>query len=201
MIEITNLSCIRNTNLLFKPVSFQLYPQQALIVRGENGVGKSTLLKTLTGLLTPHTGDISWQGLNITDNKPVYWQCMHYIGHNNGLKLGLTVLENLELMAIHANVSQPNFLSVLNLLKLNQHQTTFAKKLSAGQKRRLALAKLFLFPKKLWILDEPLTSLDTETKLLFTDKLKQHLKENGMAVLSTHSSIDISAAQLELKAC
>lgn len=171
------------------------------MVEGPNGSGKSTLLKLLTGLTSPPTGDIHWQGQSILHH-PDYGQHLHYIGHLNGIKTGLTVLENLTFMHVLSGAALDT--GILDLLKLKDHQQVLSRELSAGQKRRLALARLFCIKKPLWIVDEPLTAIDAETQDLFLSALKNHLAQNGMAVISTHQPIllnDVSIKQLRLPLC
>lgn len=173
--EATKLSCIRQQKIIFSDVSFRLESGGLLLVEGVNGAGKSSLLRLLCGLATPSSGDIHWSA-----------QDMHYVSHSNGIKLGLTVLENVRLFA--TLLQQPSLAvePVLTQLQLHNDQYTLAKYLSAGQKRRLALAKLFLFPKLLWILDEPLTALDAHSQTIFLSALAAHLKKGGIAIVSSH---------------
>ena len=195
--QASNLSCIRQQKKLFANISFELQPGSILLIEGANGSGKSSLLRLLSGLATPFEGEVKWKGN------------LHYVGHANGLKLGLTVEENLALLRhceepegrrgnpealsknwIAASPSAPrNDEEVLALLQLHTQKHTLAKHLSAGQKRRLALAKLFLFPKSLWILDEPLTALDTDTQQIIISALEDHTQKGGMAIITSHQPI------------
>jgi heme exporter protein A len=184
--EATKLSCIRQQRILFSDVSFRLEKGGLLLVQGSNGSGKSSLLRILCGIATPYSGDIHWTP-----------QHMHYIGHTNGIKLGLTVLENMRLFA--ALIQQPHdeTMPVLTQLELHPYQHRLAKHLSAGQKRRLALAKLLLFPKPLWILDEPLTALDAHSQRIFLSALETHLKNGGMAIVSSHHAFTLNDVKIQ----
>jgi len=187
-----NLSCIRQQHVLFDKISFQLNAGEVLLIEGSNGSGKSSLLRLLTGLATPAAGEILWRGQAIQDLRADYWEHLHYIGHTNGLKPGLSVIENIELMARLTNSNEMAATvvnSILSMLQLQHHKNTAAKKLSAGQKRRIALAKLFLLPKTLWLLDEPLTALDTQTQTIFLSHLDSHLQNGGIAVISSHHEL------------
>jgi len=187
-----NLSCIRQQHVLFDKISFQLNAGEVLLIEGSNGSGKSSLLRLLTGLATPAAGEILWRGQAIQDLRADYWEHLHYIGHTNGLKPGLSVIENIELMARLTNSNEMAATvvnSILSMLQLEPHKNTAAKKLSAGQKRRIALAKLFLLPKTLWLLDEPLTALDTQTQTIFLSHLDSHLQNGGIAVISSHHEL------------
>ncbi len=202
ILHVNNLSCIRQQHILFDKISFQLNAGEALLIEGSNGSGKSSLLRLLTGLATPAAGEISWRGQAIQDLRADYWENLHYIGHTNGLKPGLSVIENIQLMAALTNTNEiaATILdSVLNKLQLLHHKNTAAKKLSAGQKRRIALAKLFLFPKALWLLDEPLTALDAQTQTIFLSHLESHLENGGIAVISSHHELQCSRVLQKLR--
>lgn len=192
-LRVSNLGCIRQQRTLFANISFELSPGQALLIEGPNGSGKSSLLRLLTGLITPQDGEIRWQQNQIQDNLADYVSHLHYIGHTNGVKLGLSVIENLRLASHLAMASSTTDLDViLSQLQLHLHRDTLARFLSAGQKRRLALAKLFLFPKTLWLLDEPLTALDSNTQAYFITQLEAHLHRGGIVVMSSHHPIHLN---------
>lgn len=189
--SVTQLSCVRQSRLIFSKLSFALNPGEALLVEGANGSGKSSLLRLLAGLAAPEGGDITWEGHCIQALGSEYWQALHYLGHSNGIKSGLTVMENLRLsqqLAASAG-PKPDIDSVLSELQLGAAKHTAAKFLSAGQKRRIALAKLALFHKTIWILDEPLTALDAATQEWFLTQLQRHLQHGGIAVISSHQPI------------
>jgi len=193
-LQVRGLSCIRQQNPLFAHLSFQLNPGEALLIEGQNGSGKSSLLRLLTGLATSSAGEIFWRDQAIQDLRADYWDKLHYVGHMNGIKLGLTVTENLRLTAKLTSareVQQTEIESVLSLLQLSVCKNIPAKNLSAGQKRRIALAKLFLVPKTLWLLDEPLTALDACTQSIFISQLEAHLQNGGIAVISSHHALEL----------
>jgi len=204
LLVVDQLSCIRQQLPLFANMSFQLDAGAMLLVQGNNGSGKSSLLRLLTGLSTPASGMIRWQGKNIQELRADYWEQLHYLGHSNGIKLGLTVLENLQLASYLTHGIATTIDNTLAELQLDAHKHSLAKQLSAGQPRRLALARLFLLPKKLWILDEPLTALDTHLQALFTAKLTAHLQLGGLAVISSHHAIAVNTEArqaVRLSAC
>lgn len=200
------LTCIRQEKQLFNALTFHLSPGQVLLIEGQNGSGKSSLLRLLTGLATPFAGDIFWDNALIQHVPGTYRQAFHYLGHANGLKLGLTVLENLQL-AHHLALSEEKMTAydtVLAQLQLATAKHQLAAHLSSGQKRRLGLAKLFLFQKPLWLLDEPLTALDAHSQTVFLSGLKTHVQAGGMAVISSHHVLslqDIPVQTLRLSAC
>lgn len=189
MLEVINLSCRREIPL-FSHLHFQLYPGQLIAIMGENGSGKSSLLRILTGCHFPESGEIYWNNRLVQDCLSLYRQSIHYLGHTNGIKLNLTVAENIQLMEKLLSSSGLARGSILEEFALDKHLQQLVSDLSAGQKRKLALIKLFLFPKTLWILDEPLTSLDINTQTIFLKKLNHHLQQGGMAIITTHHSLD-----------
>ncbi|TAK73127.1 MAG: cytochrome c biogenesis heme-transporting ATPase CcmA [Gammaproteobacteria bacterium] len=183
-LQVTHVSCIRQQRVVFENVCFHLQAGEILLVEGPNGSGKSSLLRLLAGLSTPTSGTITWQGVSREE--------LHYLGHLNGIKLGLTVKENLRLAAYLAGQDDVS-LTVLSRLQLDSYQNTPARYLSAGQKRRVALAKLFLIPKKLWILDEPFTALDVSTQAIMLARLEEHAQQGGMSIISSHHPITCQA--------
>lgn len=188
-LEARQLGCIRQGRQLFPPVSFTLNAGEMLLVEGENGAGKSSLLRLIASAATPAAGNIFW------NNHPTnheYTEQLHYVGHANGIRLGLTVAENLALTAELSGHTIIDMQSVLSLLQLASHQKTQTQFLSAGQKRRTALAKLFLIPRKLWILDEPFTSLDIATQKILLTKITEHLASGGMCVMTSHQPVELS---------
>jgi heme exporter protein A len=189
LLEAINLSCMRQAPL-FSHLHFQLQPSQLISIMGENGSGKSSLLRILTGCYSPESGEVYWNNQLIQSCLSTYRQAIHYLGHTNGIKLNLTVRENIQLMEYLLSQRKEAEKSILEEFSLDKHLHQLAGDLSAGQKRKLALIKLFLFQKKLWILDEPLTSLDINTQTIFLKKLNIHLQQGGMAIISTHQLLN-----------
>jgi heme exporter protein A len=186
MLTTRNLSFARNDQLLFNDIHFDLHPGELLQVRGMNGSGKSTLLRLLAGLLEPHDGNIYWQNQSILQSRDDYQQQLCYVGHQNGIKLYLTVEENLKLLTALATKKSSCIKTILAQFNLSHLARRQALHLSAGQLRRLSLAKLVLHEVRLWILDEPTTALDDSGQDLFMDLLQQHLELGGMAVMAGH---------------
>lgn len=201
-LQAVNLCCVRQSRIVFSNLSFHLQAGRALIIEGANGSGKSSLLRLLSGLAAPDAGSILWRSKSISDSRDDYITDMHFVGHQNGLKLGLTVNENLQLLSSIQHRYLPNYNDVLKLLELSDHADQQTSYLSAGQKRRVALAKLFLFPKKIWLLDEPLTALDQNMQALFLTQLGRHLELGGLAIISSHHPIILAnASTLRLSRC
>jgi heme exporter protein A len=200
-IEALNLYYIRQKRSLFSELSFSLTSGNLLLVKGANGSGKSSLLRLLTGLVTPSSGEINWQDKSIYEWRKCYWQHVHYVGHSNGIKLELTATENLKLARYYSSNTDPlqikseTFLADFQLI---EYKNTPMKFLSAGQRRRLALAKLLWVPKSIWILDEPLTALDKSIERLFLEYLKIHLEKGGIAIISSHHSMRIKDVSIQI---
>ena len=194
-LRVNQLVCSKQQRALFAPISFELSAGEMLLIEGANGSGKTSLLRVISGLSTPCQGEINWQGANFSS-------LLHYVGHQNGLKLGLTAAENIALMG---------YLSSQSLIKNNIEEwlpvnclNKPAYCLSAGQKRKLALSKLFLFPKNFWLLDEPLTARDKQSEMLFLTKLEKHLQQGGMCVATSHHAFalpSLSYKTLSLNPC
>lgn len=185
-----NIGLVRNRSYLFQAIEVQLQSGEILIVEGRNGCGKSSLLRILASLLTPSAGEIFWQDQKITCGHENFLANLHYLGHANGIKLNLTVMENLVLMGhLHSQINTQKIPGLLRQLGLQHAKETLAKHLSAGQKRKLALAKLSLYPKPLWILDEPFDTLDSEATDFFHQLMLEHLEQRGVIILSTHQPL------------
>lgn len=190
-----NLSCIRGTHTLFTDLSLQLSAGQWLYLQGENGAGKTSLLRILAGLALPAAGTIQWQGTPISQQRSDYHAEMLYLGHHASLKEDLTLTENLRsLMAMDGlKVSDAAIREALTRMGLAKRQHLPARVLSAGQKRRGLLARLLLRPAKLWILDEPFSALDVSAIADLQGCLKAHLANDGMIVLTSHQTPDLGS--------
>jgi heme exporter protein A len=195
MLAAQGLACLRGDRLLFKNVGFELQAGGLLYVLGENGSGKSSLLRLLCGLGMPEAGDVLWQGESIKQNAEAYLSNLTYLGHLNGLKDDLTALENLQtgarLMGNDVNTQQA--LEALTAIGIARCADLPARVLSQGQKRRVALAGLWLAKTKLWILDEPFAALDVASITVLAEQLNRHLVNGGMAILTTHQEVAVNA--------
>jgi heme exporter protein A len=194
MLQIANLAFLRNDTPLFRDLSCQLTTGNALQIRGANGSGKSTLLRVLAGYLQPESGSISWHNQSIDEQRDTYQQQLHYVGHQNGTKQNLTAFENLQLAAALRGepCTSQQIKRALAEIELSHAASTKAIHLSAGQGRRLALARLLLHPAALWILDEPTTALDNKGQAFLIALLDQHLANNGSAIVATHQILPLA---------
>ena len=187
-LEARDISAIRGERLVLRGLSFIVPPGGALLLLGANGSGKSTLLRVLAGLKRPDAGSVLWMG---ETEAPVA-----YLGHQDAVKPGLTALENLRFAAQTGRWTMLDALAALDLLALADLP---ARLLSAGQKRRLALARLVLSPAPVWLLDEPTLGLDTAAVDRLGGLLAAHRAGGGVVVTATHLPLPLpDAAELRL---
>lgn len=191
-----NLSCSRGGRTLFSNLEFSISPGQAILILGGNGQGKTSLLRLLTGLSQPASGEVLWRGMKLDDVRENFHQEMAYIGHLNGIKDDLTPIENLRLSAQLGGrkLDEAQAEEMLRQLGLARSFDLPCRVLSFGQRRRVALASLLCANALLWILDEPLTGLDVHGVALLENLLKTHLDQGGMAVLTTHQPLSLEGA-------
>lgn len=181
----TNLSIARAGMAVLEGLTFRLDPGHALVLRGPNGVGKTTLLRTVAGLQPALSGQIS-----VDD------QAVAYSAHADGVKSTLTVVENLAFWA--AVFGTQRVASALAAFELEPLANRPAAQLSAGQKRRLGLARLLVTGRPIWALDEPTVSLDAASVQLFAAVIAAHLASGGSALIATHVDLGVPADQLDL---
>jgi heme exporter protein A len=197
MLEINNLACTRGDHLLFSGLSFSLSDGELMQVQGENGKGKTSLLRMLCGFIMPEEGEICWRGENIRDLDEDYYAEMVYLGHHNAIKDELNALENLRISAGLAGcaVNDKEAVAALRHMGLRGRETLPVKVLSQGQRRRVALARLLVSDAHLWILDEPLTALDVGAVGLMQELIGAHLKKNGMVIFTTHQPLEVAGVE------
>lgn len=189
-----SLCCVRDQRTLFRNLSFQLHIGECLQIEGLNGAGKTSLLRILCGLLSPQEGTIYWRGEDIDENRPAYHRELLYIGHTPGLKDELSPLQNLRFYSSLHKQSE-DFAAALDQVGLYGYEDIPVRSLSAGQKRRVALARLWLSDVPLWILDEPLTAIDSAGVHNLERRLEHHCQQGGCLLLTSHQTLHLPALQ------
>ena len=197
MLNAINLSCVRGDRTLFAGLDLCVGAGEWLHVRGGNGTGKTSLLRLLAGLSAPAAGEIRWNGSPVREIGEDYRGDLLYLGHQAGVKEDLTALENLELAAgLDGCESRPgDVLAALGRFGLKGREDLPVRFFSAGQKRRVLLARLVSRRAKLWILDEPFTALDTGAVEMLGELVAEHIAEGGMAVITSHQAVPIAGGR------
>ncbi|WP_416651218.1 cytochrome c biogenesis heme-transporting ATPase CcmA [Candidatus Pseudothioglobus sp. Uisw_086] len=189
---INNLSCQRGYNLLFENLSFELNSGEVLRISGQNGSGKTSLLKIIAGLNSPELGSIVFD--KSKSNSEKYQLETLYLGHYAALSSELSCIENLEYLTyLSTEITFPNFHNVLKEVGLKNYEHELAGNLSAGQKRRIALSLLFISQSKLWLLDEPFTALDSDGIKIIENQIESHCANGGLCILTTHQDCNIKS--------
>jgi len=184
MLICENLRCIRGDRIIFEHLGFCLQEGSLLLLKGANGVGKTTLLKILSGLLPADGGDILWDNVPLKDNN-YFKNDLMMIGHKSGVKGDATVYENLEFWAKLYD-TEVLIQAALSFYNLQRFADVPAAQLSAGWQRRIALARLIVSPCKLWLLDEPTNFLDEDAVTLTANLIETRVKQGGIVVVASH---------------
>jgi len=195
MLSANHLACSRGERLLFSNLSLSVGAGTWLQVTGANGAGKTTLLRTLVGLSAPDRGDIFWNGAPTRGQADDYRRALLYLGHQAAVKDELTPVENLRLaLALDGIAIAPaQAEAALQRMGLRGRGSLPTRFLSAGQKRRVLLARLLVRPAALWVLDEPFAALDTGAVDLVGELIGVHLAQGGMAILTSHQPVPLPA--------
>jgi heme exporter protein A len=195
MLSASNLSCVRGDRSLFDGIDFEVGAGEWLHVRGANGCGKTSLLRLLAGLSKPAQGEIRWCGQPANDD--TYRGDLLFLGHHAAVKEDLTALENLQLASSldGEQLSRQEAVAALRRFGLQGREDLPVRFLSAGQKRRVLLARLVTRKARLWVLDEPFTALDTRAVQFLGTLIGEHLAGGGMAVVTSHQAIPIAGGK------
>jgi len=202
-LEVKNLQCIRGDRELFSDLSFKLDASQLMMLEGQNGSGKTTLLRSLCGLYLQDQGEILWDGIPIKKQDEDYRRELLYLGHLNGIKADLTVIENLRINSALSNKkagenpSTDELMDALDTIGLYAFEDFPSSQLSQGQKRRVALARLLISKAKLWILDEPFVALDVAAVELLQSIIAKHVDNGGMVILTTHQEVPLTSGEIK----
>lgn len=186
-LSIVDLECVRGDRVLFSHLTLQIPTGKILQIEGRNGCGKTSLLRLLCGIMMPSEGSILWNGTDISKDRSEYYAESAYLGHHNGIKGELTALENLHFaQALSTPKSDIDLYQILARLSLRGYEDIPCRHLSAGQNRRVALARLLATDATVWILDEPFTALDRKGILEIEKIFEEHVSSGGIIVLTTH---------------
>lgn len=196
MLRVSNLSCSRGHKPLFTDVSFELQAGQALHLEGDNGVGKTSLLRIVCGLSPADAGEVCWHDQTIQKNAAAFRSSLFYLGHGLSLKEELSALENLmsDAAVSGRTLSEPQALVALARMGLRGREHLPLRVMSQGQKRRTALARLLASQAPLWVLDEPFVALDTKAIDGLRGLLAEHVAQGGMVLFTSHQPVVLSAA-------
>jgi heme exporter protein A len=192
MLQAVELAAIRGERVIFAGLSFHCVAGEAVLLTGPNGAGKSTLLRLLAGLVPPAEGALLWHGSDALSDGPAHAARLRYLAHADALKPGLTLRENL---SFWARLWGGDVAAALAAVGLEELEHLPARMLSAGQKRRAALARLALAPVPLWLLDEPSVGLDTASVALFGTMLAAHRAAGGAVLAATHVPLPLPGAR------
>ncbi len=200
--EVKNLSCIRDDRILFEGLNFKLNNNQVLLLEGKNGCGKTSLLRIICGFREQDEGEMLWRGTVIKDSE--FYSEMAYVGHLDGVKQELTVIENLKMSLALSRPGDYSIEQALDKVHLAGYDDSLVQSLSAGQKRRLSLARLLITKNSLWVLDEPFTSIDKQGIKLIESLMHEHIGDGGMIILTSHHDLVLHEAEVQkinLSAC
>ena len=193
MFSVSNLSCSKGDKRLFSGVSFTLQPGQWLHLEGDNGVGKTSLLRLACGLSALEDGEITWNHQAVSKDPQTFRANLAYLGHQLALKDDLSPLENLQTDAaiVGRQLTVSDAKQALAQMGLRGRENLPVRVLSQGQKRRTALARLLVSSAKLWVLDEPFVALDTMAQNALSEVINAHLAKQGMVLLTSHQAVSL----------
>lgn len=191
MLEVKNLTAVRDERVLFESLSFTVSPGELVQIEGRNGTGKTTLLRIIAGLGDKDEGDVCWESSPIEKSREEYHQSLLFLGHQTGVKRELTAFENLSFyQSVHqGEAGKERLYEALTQVGLAGREDVPVAQLSAGQQRRVALARLWLSRQRLWILDEPLTAIDKQGVRVLESLFLQHAEKGGIVLLTTHQDM------------
>ena len=186
-----DLTLIRGERCLFQGLSFALNPGELLLLEGQNGSGKTSLMRAIAGMLSLESGEVRWNDEPILGQRQAFHGALVWLAHRTGLKGDLTMLENLRFEASLRAQSNADHNAVFDRLGISRLKNLPLRSLSAGQQRRVALARMLLADVPLWLMDEPFTNLDREGRKLVMDLTTEHLGRGGMCVMAAHQDVEI----------
>lgn len=197
LLSAQGLSCVKQDRVLFEQLSLQLKPGELLQIKGKNGAGKSSLLRILAGLARPDEGNLHYLAQSLDSQLADYAANLCFIGHQSGIHEQLTALENLQFWRAAADLRLSDDYALLASLGLAGLEDIPCKMLSAGQQRRVSLARLWATGAQIWILDEPFTALDQSAIGHLQQHFVQHLAQGGAIILTTHQPLTMTYQALQ----
>lgn len=197
MLEIRQLSCVRDERILFEDLDFTVSRGELVQIEGPNGAGKTTLLRIVAGLGLADSGCVFWSGKPVVQVREEFERHLLFLGHHAGVKRELTAFENLAFyQKMHGTLDEERLWAALACAGLAGYEDVPAAQLSAGQNRRIALARLWISNAPLWVLDEPLTSIDKRGIGVLENLFHQHVNRGGMVLFTTHQDIFVGNVTL-----
>ena len=197
MISATALTVSRGERVLFRDLSFHIAPGEAVALTGANGAGKTTLLRTLAGFIRPDAGTVAFADIEPAEARAGH---IHWLGHMDGLKTGRRAREELEFQARWSGANDEGIAAAIAGLALEPLLDLEVRKLSAGQRRRLAFARLIAAPRPLWLLDEPFAPLDARWRAALGLMMQAHLDRGGAILAAVHDPLPVATRALDIVA-
>ncbi|WP_439328227.1 cytochrome c biogenesis heme-transporting ATPase CcmA [Lonepinella sp. BR2357] len=196
-LELEHLACQRGDNLLLADLNWRFQSGDFVQIEGKNGIGKTSLLRILTGLARPLHGKVRWNFTEISECREDYQYDLLYLGHLSGIKPELTAWENLKFyqQASHCWQGDDVFWQALQNVELLGREDIMASQLSAGQQKRIGLARLWLSKAPLWILDDPFNAIDKHGVKMLITHLEQHCQQGGIVILTSHQDVESTMLQ------
>jgi heme exporter protein A len=185
----------RGERCLFTDLEFALNPGELLLLEGKNGSGKTSLLRAIGGLIEFETGTLDWDGTDVRRQRQVFHAAIAWLAHRTGLKGDLTLVENLKFEANLRAQKNVDFDTILARLGIERLKKLPLRALSAGQQRRVGLARMLLAHVPLWMMDEPFTNLDREGRSLVLNLVDEHLADGGMCIMAAHQEVDVKGTK------
>lgn len=196
-LEAIDIECVRGNQVLFSGLNFRLRAGEIQQIEGANGVGKTSLLRIICGLSLPESGEIRWNGSTIHRQRAHYCQELAFIGHAHGIKLELSPMENLRMsLGLTPASEEINLETTLEQVGLLAARDLQCRYLSAGQCRRVAIARLFLTRAQLWVLDEPITGIDRDGIAEIESLLETHVAGSGMLLFTSHQPLQVGSQNI-----
>lgn len=188
-----NLTLFRGDRRLFRDVEFALESGEVLVLEGSNGSGKTSLMRAIVGMLDLETGVVTWNDVPVSEQRQEFHGSLVWMAHRVGFKADLTLVENLQFEAALRPQIGRDMEPVLDRLGLSRLKPLPLRSLSAGQQRRVALARMLLADVPLWLMDEPFTNLDRDGRQLVMRLVKEHVTAGGLCVMAAHQDVDVDA--------